>query len=249
MKIHELLAEEQLDELSLKGLGTGIGKAIGAVPGAALQGAKNVWSGVKQGWSSGQQALKPDQTPTQGTKKAGFWNGYNDTVNASTSTSATNANSQQPQSNGQQNNQQQTTPASNQQQASAPANSQQPQSNGQQNNQQQTTPANSQQPQSNGQQNNQQQTTPASNQQQQGGQQVAATPNAKEKPAEAPAMKADEIASELNDVWKKATANQGSMTSDGKVKQQIVAMAKDAGMSGMKIENKLFHSKFLGIDL
>jgi pyruvate/2-oxoglutarate dehydrogenase complex dihydrolipoamide acyltransferase (E2) component len=229
MKIHELLAEEQLDELSLKGLGTGIGKAIGAVPGAALQGAKNVWSGVKQGWGSGQQALKPDQTPTQGTKKAGFWNGYNDTVNASTSTSATNANSQQPQSNGQQNNQQQTTPASNQQQASAPANSQQLQSNGQQNNQQQTTPA--------------------SNQQQQGGQQVAATPNAKEKPAEAPAMKADEIASELNDVWKKATANQGSMTSDGKVKQQIVAMAKDAGMSGMKIENKLFHSKFLGIDL
>jgi len=96
MKIHELLAEEQLDELNLKGLGTGIGKAIGAVPGAAVQGAKNVWSGVKQGWNSGQQALKPEQTPVQGAKKPGFWQGYNDTVNGTTSTVTTSTDQQSP---------------------------------------------------------------------------------------------------------------------------------------------------------
>lgn len=64
MKINEILAEqEQLDELSLKGLGTGLGKVVGAPVGAAVQGAKNVWSGVKQGYAAGQNALAPDGKP------------------------------------------------------------------------------------------------------------------------------------------------------------------------------------------
>lgn len=65
MKINEILAEqEQLDELSLKGLGTGLGKVVGAPVGAAVQGARNVWSGVKQGYAAGQNALAPDGNTT-----------------------------------------------------------------------------------------------------------------------------------------------------------------------------------------
>jgi len=61
MKINELLVEnQQLDELNLKGLGTGIGKAIGGVAGGVVQGAKNVWTGMKQGYAGAQQALAPD---------------------------------------------------------------------------------------------------------------------------------------------------------------------------------------------
>jgi hypothetical protein len=63
MKINEIILEqEQLDELNLKGLGTGLGKVPGAVAGAAWQGAKNVWNGAKQGFQAGQNALKPDDT-------------------------------------------------------------------------------------------------------------------------------------------------------------------------------------------
>ena len=61
MKINEvILTEEQLEELNLKGLGTGIGKAIGGVAGGVVQGAKNVWTGMKQGYSGAQKALAPD---------------------------------------------------------------------------------------------------------------------------------------------------------------------------------------------
>jgi len=64
MRINELILEQQqLDELNLKGLGQGLGKAIGGVAGGAVQGVKNVWSGMKQGYQSGQDALKPDGTP------------------------------------------------------------------------------------------------------------------------------------------------------------------------------------------
>jgi hypothetical protein len=61
MKINELLVEnEQLDELNLRGLGSGVGKAIGGVAGGVVQGAKNVWSGMKQGYNDAQAALSPD---------------------------------------------------------------------------------------------------------------------------------------------------------------------------------------------
>ena len=104
-----------------------------------------------------------------------------------------------------------------------------PQANNQQS-QQQSTPA------ANQQQNQQQQSTPADNQQQQQTQVAGG------------AMKADAIAGELKGVWDKATADQGSATGDGKVKQQIIAMAKDAGMTGMKIES-VGYSRFLGMEL
>jgi hypothetical protein len=68
MKINELLVEsEQLDELSLKGLGTGLGKAVGGVAGGIAQGAKNIWSGMKQGYAGAQQALAPDDSDASGT--------------------------------------------------------------------------------------------------------------------------------------------------------------------------------------
>jgi len=63
MRINELILEQQLDELNLKGLGTGLGKAAGAVAGGVVQGAKNMWAGAKQGYDAAQQALKPDGTP------------------------------------------------------------------------------------------------------------------------------------------------------------------------------------------
>jgi hypothetical protein len=66
MKITELVENtNQLDELNLKGLGTGLGKAVGGVAGGIAQGAKNVWSGMKQGYQAGQNALAPDGAPAQ----------------------------------------------------------------------------------------------------------------------------------------------------------------------------------------
>lgn len=53
-----------------------------------------------------------------------------------------------------------------------------------------------------------------------------------------------EIAKELDQVWQQARASQESQTSAPQVKRQIIAMAKDAGMTGMTIEGK-FYSKFL----
>lgn len=70
--------------------------------------------------------------------------------------------------------------------------------------------------------------------------------------AEAPkstAMKGDQIAGELKGVWDKASADQGSMTGSPQVQQQIIAMAKAAGLAGRKIEGKQFYSKFLGKDI
>jgi hypothetical protein len=73
MRINELLIEQQqLDELSLKGLGTGLGKAVGAVAGGAVQGAKNIWSGAKQGYQAGQQAVAPDGADTSSAASGGW---------------------------------------------------------------------------------------------------------------------------------------------------------------------------------
>jgi hypothetical protein len=78
MRINELISEQQqIDELNLKGLGTGLGKAVGAVAGGAVQGAKNVWAGAKQGYQAGQTAVAPDgqapATAPAGTAAAGGW--------------------------------------------------------------------------------------------------------------------------------------------------------------------------------
>jgi hypothetical protein len=85
-----------------------------------------------------------------------------------------------------------------------------------------------------------------------------AAPAAEPAPAEpeAPAapvgMKADEIVKGLSDVWGKATASQDSQTSSPKVQQQIRAMGKQAAMAGQTIaESKRvgFRSNFLGMDI
>jgi len=62
------------------------------------------------------------------------------------------------------------------------------------------------------------------------------------------AMKGAQIAAELKAVWDKATADPGSMTGDGVVRQQIISMAKTAGMTGMKIES-VGYSRFLGMKI
>jgi len=68
---------------------------------------------------------------------------------------------------------------------------------------------------------------------------------AAEEPPKATAMKGDQIAGELKGVWDKASADQGSMTGSPQVQQQIIAMAKAAGLAGRKIESRQFYSKFL----
>jgi len=66
------------------------------------------------------------------------------------------------------------------------------------------------------------------------------------------AMKAAEIVKDLDDVWDKATADQGSQTTSVQVQQKIRAMAKAAGMAGQVVERKKiaeFHSRFLGMTI
>ena len=64
-------------------------------------------------------------------------------------------------------------------------------------------------------------------------------------------MKAVDIVKDLDTVWSKATADQGSQTSSPQVQQKIISMAKTAGLSGVTIrENQItFHSKFLNMDI
>lgn len=95
-----------------------------------------------------------------------------------------------------------------------------------------------------------------------GQQQVAATsepagtnaaPATVSTPTAAPVgMKATDIVTGLKGTWDKARASQDSQTSSPAVKAQIIAIAKDAGMTGQTIpENKLvaFKSNFLGIEI
>jgi len=49
MRIEELLEEQQLDELSLSGIGKGLGKAAGAV-GSAVGGVQGAWAGMKNAY-------------------------------------------------------------------------------------------------------------------------------------------------------------------------------------------------------
>lgn len=69
--------------------------------------------------------------------------------------------------------------------------------------------------------------------------------------ASAAAMKSADIVKDLDDVWNKVTADQGSQTSSPKVQQKIIAMAKAAGLAGQIIkENKVgFHSRFLNMEI
>ncbi len=73
MKINELIItedQEQLDEISLSGVGKAIGKGasvagktIGGAAGGAVQAGKNFWQGMKAGYAGAQQAVAGDGTP------------------------------------------------------------------------------------------------------------------------------------------------------------------------------------------
>jgi hypothetical protein len=69
---------------------------------------------------------------------------------------------------------------------------------------------------------------------------AAPAPAASGEPAE---MKSDEIVGQLKSFWDKTTANQGSMTSSPQVQQQLIAMAKDAGLATKTFETKRFINK------
>jgi hypothetical protein len=59
-----------------------------------------------------------------------------------------------------------------------------------------------------------------------------------------------QIAGELGKVWNKFTADQANKTSSPQVRQQIISMAKQAGLTGQRIESRVqFPSRFLGIDI
>jgi len=89
MKINELILEqEQLDELNLKGLGTGAGNVAGSVAGGVVQGAQNFWNGAKQGYDKVRSAMKPDGT-TQTTPNApSLSQGIGNVINAATGNTA-----------------------------------------------------------------------------------------------------------------------------------------------------------------
>lgn len=60
MKIQELLIEEQVDEISLNGVGKGIGKAVGAAAkgiGAVAGGAVGAWDAMKKGYQAGKATV------------------------------------------------------------------------------------------------------------------------------------------------------------------------------------------------
>ena len=55
MRINELLTEDQLDELSLKGVGRGVGNVIRGTS-SAINGVKGAWQGAKDAWAQGKQS-------------------------------------------------------------------------------------------------------------------------------------------------------------------------------------------------
>ena len=73
----------------------------------------------------------------------------------------------------------------------------------------------------------------------------AAAPAAAETPAAPTKQSADQIATTIKSIYSNPENNIGAPAA----KQEIIALAKAAGMSGMKIESKVFHSRFLGIDI
>ena len=226
MRINELLTEETLDELSLAQVGKGVGNVIKKTS-SAIQGAKGAWQGAKDAYNQG--------------KQSGSYNAARNAVSGGAP--ATNP----PQ-----------TPAQQQsQQAQGGADSAAPYSGP---NWDEVTgaplspTAKAEYANFSPEQKAEIEKNIAANQQ--GGANITNTPppadnqqqDQQQTQVAGGAMKADAIAGELKGVWDKATADQGSATGDGKVKQQIIAMAKDAGMTGMKIES-IGYSRFLGMEL
>jgi len=242
MRINELILEqEQLDELSLAGIGRGIGAAAGAI-GRGVGNVQGAWQGAKAAFNQGKDATAnkaarnvahgggaamgktgapaaPATAPTAApTAPAGDGNIVGGEVASNNLLArARQGTTQDPNA---------TPPA-------APAAGGQPAP---------TAPAASPTD-----------AVPAA------GAAAPAAPAAPEAPAAEPAapaapagMKADEIVKGLSDVWSKATASQDSQTSSPKVQQQIKAMGKQAAMTGQTIaESKRvgFRSNFLGMDI
>jgi Meckel syndrome type 1 protein len=69
MKITDLIAEQQIDELTAAGVGQGVGKAAGAV-GAVAGGVKGAWQAAKKGFEKG-RATVAGETPPQAAPAAG----------------------------------------------------------------------------------------------------------------------------------------------------------------------------------
>lgn len=227
MKIHELIENEQLDELNLAGIGSAVGKglnaagkAVGGAVGSVVGGAQQFGRGVKAGYLGSKNTVGGEQQPA--TAPAG-----NQPAQAGAAAAG-------------------GAPADQQAQAgAAPAAGGTPAAQGG------TAPADQQAqggaaPVANA--------APAA-QPGVGGSNAPASGSTAE-PAQdqaggAPEMKAAEIVQSLDGVWSKATANQGSQTSAPAVQNQIRAMAKQAGLAGQTIkENKKkitvnYHSKFL----
>jgi potassium efflux system protein len=69
MRINELLVEEQVDEISLAGIGRGIGKAVGGVAqgvGAVAGGIAGIPGAVKKGFQAGKAVVSgDDEAPAQ----------------------------------------------------------------------------------------------------------------------------------------------------------------------------------------
>jgi hypothetical protein len=69
MKITDLIAEQQIDELTAADVGQGVGKAAGAV-GAVAGGVKGAWQAAKKGFEKG-RATVAGETPPQTAPVAG----------------------------------------------------------------------------------------------------------------------------------------------------------------------------------
>jgi hypothetical protein len=81
-----------------------------------------------------------------------------------------------------------------------------------------------------------QETTPAN-------QTAPETPAEPEAPGEPAALKSDDIVGQLKGFWDKVTANQENPTSSPQVQQQLIAMAKGAGLATQTFESKVLSKK------
>ena len=221
MRINDLLVEnEQLDELSLAGIGRGIGAAAGAI-GRGVGNVQGAWQGAKAAYNQNK-----DTAANKAARNVAHGGGAQ-----MSKTGAPGGTAQQPAAPAPQG---QAAPASNQQVSGGEVASNNLLARAQQGT---TQDPNAQQPAG----------TPAPAQP---AAQPAAAPAAQPAAPAAPAdMKAGEIVQGLQDVWGKATASKGSQTSAPAVQQQIKQMAKDAAMAGQTVESVKFRSNFLGMDI
>jgi hypothetical protein len=75
------------------------------------------------------------------------------------------------------------------------------------------------------------------------GEQPAGQEANSEQPGEPAAMKSDDIVGQLKGFWDKVTANQENPTSSPQVQQQLIAMAKGAGLATQTFESKVLSKK------